>query len=230
MNEGIESKGLKWLDEKMPTGQKLIEPMPLFSKMMIEVPTDRFKGLGIANLKIGKVLEVSPHPNAEKLLVLKVDIGKEIQLVAGLKAYYPGVELKGKDIVVITNLQPAKLRGVESQGMLLAAEAGEKVKVLTPAGEAAPGDAVNSGLAQGSKEISFTDFQKVILRVGSLRGKEVMIGRSLKVDVPQNLIASDKIAVYLPSLDATEALLLYTEKGVAITVDGGEIDDGAQVR
>lgn len=230
MNEGIEAKGLNWLDEKLPEGQKLIEPMPLFSKMVIDAPTDRFKGLGIANLKIGKVLEVSPHPNAEKLLVLKVDIGKEIQLVAGLKAYYPGEELKGKKIVVITNLQPAKLRGVESQGMLLAAEADGKVKVLTPAGEAAPGDAVNSGLAQGDKEISFTDFQKVILRVGSLKGKEVIIGRSLKVDIPQNLIASDKIAVYLPSLEATEALLLYTEKGVAITVDGGEIEDGAQVR
>ena len=135
----------------MPVGQKLVEPLPLFSKMVIEEPTGRFRGFESANLKIGKVMEVGPHPNAEKLLVLKVDIGKEIQLVAGLKAYYPGEELKGKQIVVVTNLQPAKLRGVESQGMLLAAEAGGKVKVLTPAGEATPGDAVNSGLAQAPR-------------------------------------------------------------------------------
>jgi len=230
MAEGIESKGLNWLDEEMPVGQKLAEPLPLFSKMVIEAPSDRFKSFESTNLKIGKILEVSPHPNAEKLLVLKVDIGREIQLVAGLKAYYPDEELKGKMIVVITNLQPAKLRGVESQGMLLAAEAGGKVKVLTPAGEATPGDAVNSGLAQGSKEISFSDFQKIIFSVGSLREKEVQIGRSVKVEIPQKLITSGKIAVYLPSIDATEALPLYTEKGVAITVDGGDIDDGAQVR
>jgi methionyl-tRNA synthetase len=230
MSDGIRSKGLDWLDEGLPAGQRLVEPRPLFSKMVIEEPGDRFKGFETVNLKIGKILEVSQHPNAEKLLVLKVDIGKEIKLVAGLKAYYPGEELKGKSVVVITNLQHAKLRGVESEGMLLAAEAGGKVKVLTPAGEAAPGEAVNSGLAQGSKEISLSEFQKVAIRVGSLRGKEVMIGRPLKVEVPQNLVTAGKIAVYLSSLDAGEALPLYTEKGVVITVDGGEIDDGAQVR
>jgi methionyl-tRNA synthetase len=230
MSDGIELRGLKWLDEDLPFGQRLVEPRPLFSKMVIEEASGRFKGFEQVNLKIGKVLEVSPHPNAEKLLVLKVDIGKEIQLVAGLKAYYPGEELKGKMIVVITNLQPVKLRGVESQGMLLAAEANGKVKVLIPAGEAMPGEAVNSGLTQGSKEISLTDFQKVIIRVGSLRAKEVAIGRTLKVELPQNLMTSDRIAVFLPSHDATEALPLYTQKGVAITVDGGEIDDGAQVR
>jgi methionyl-tRNA synthetase len=230
MSDGIDSKGLKWLDEELPAGQRLVEPRPLFSKMVIGEPSGPFKGLEQVNLKVGKVLEVGRHPNAEKLLVLKVDIGKDIQLVAGLKAHYPGEELKGKMIVVITNLQPAKLRGVESQGMLLAAEAGGRVKVLTPAGDATPGDAVNSGLAQGSKEISLTDFQKVIIRVGSLMGNEVAIGRALKVELPQNLVTSNRIAVYLPSQDATEALPLYTQKGVAITVDGGEIDDGAQVR
>jgi hypothetical protein len=104
------------------------------------------------------------------------------------------------------------------------------VKVLTPAGEATPGDEVNSGLAQGSKEISLAEFQKVIIRVGFLRAKEVSIGRALKVELPQNFVTSDRIAVYLPSQDATEALPLYTQNGVAITVDGGEIDDGAQVR
>ncbi len=230
MSDAIESKGLNWLDEKLPTGQRLNEPRPLFSKMVIEEPGERFRGFEQVNLKVGRILEVGNHPNAEKLLVLRVDIGKEIQLVAGLKAYYPGEELKGKNVVVITNLQHAKLRGVESQGMLLAAEAGGRVKVLTPAGEAAPGDAVSSGLAQGNKEISLSDFQKVTIRVGSLRGKEVMVGRSLKVEIPEKLVTASRIAVYLPSLDAKEALPLYTEKGVAITVDGGEIDDGAQVR
>ena len=68
------------------------------------------------------------------------------------------------------------------------------------------------------------------IRVGSLGEKEVLIGRPVKIEVPPNFVKSNKIAVYLPSPDANEALPLYTEKGLAITVDGGDIDDGAQVR
>lgn len=71
------------------------------------------------------MLDVKQHPNAEKLLVMQIDIGEKRQLVAGLKPYYSFDELKGKKIIVVSNLQPAKLRGEDSQGMLLAAQEGE---------------------------------------------------------------------------------------------------------
>ncbi|MEK6904092.1 MAG: methionine--tRNA ligase subunit beta [Nanoarchaeota archaeon] len=85
------------------------------------------------DLRVGEILEVNDHPNADKLYVLKVDIGeKEIQLVAGIKNFYKKDELKGKKIVVFTNLEPAVLRGVKSEGMLLAADKDGRVTLLVP--------------------------------------------------------------------------------------------------
>ena len=86
------------------------------------------------DLRVGTVTAAKPHPNADRLLVLSVDIGEETerQLVAGIWAHYRPEELVGRQIVVVANLQPAKLRGVESQGMLLAASDSEQVIVLRP--------------------------------------------------------------------------------------------------
>ena len=95
------------------------------------------------DIRIGEVLSVDEHPNADKLYVLRVDIGeKVIQLVAGIKNYYAVDELTGKNIVVLTNLEPRILRGVESQGMLLAAQSEETVSVLSPDREVPAGSKV----------------------------------------------------------------------------------------
>ena len=84
-------------------------------------------------LRIATVKQAEPHPNADKLLVLKVDLGaEERQIVAGIKAHYTPEELVGKQVVVVANLETAKLRGLESQGMVLAASDGEKLVILTP--------------------------------------------------------------------------------------------------
>jgi methionyl-tRNA synthetase len=72
-------------------------------------------------LKIGKVIEAKRVEGSNKLVVMKVDTGEERQIVAGIGKAYTPEELTGKLILVITNLQPAKLMGIESQGMLLAA-------------------------------------------------------------------------------------------------------------
>lgn len=95
-------------------------------------------------LKIGIVIEAEDHPNADKLLVLKVDLGEEQprQLVAGIRNNYSADELKGKQIVVLANLEPRMLRGVESQGMLLAARGKEKVVLLSPEKEVEPGSTI----------------------------------------------------------------------------------------
>lgn len=91
-----------------------------------------FKDWKELDIRVGEIKEVKDHPNADKLLILKVDVGKEIQLVAGIKNNYNKKELIGKKIVVFTNLEPAVLRGVKSEGMLLAAVKEDKVVLLTP--------------------------------------------------------------------------------------------------
>ena len=83
-------------------------------------------------LRVAKVLEARPHPNADKLLLLQVDVGDERkQIVAGVKAHYAPEALVGKSIIIVNNLAPAMLRGEASNGMLLAATSGEKVILLT---------------------------------------------------------------------------------------------------
>jgi methionyl-tRNA synthetase len=94
------------------------------------ITIDRFREL---ELKVGTVTAAEPHPNADRLVVLRVDLGGEQrQIVAGIRAHYAPETLVGRQIVVVANLEPAKLRGVESQGMLLAASSGERVVLVRP--------------------------------------------------------------------------------------------------
>jgi len=75
-------------------------------------------------LKAAKIIEVEEIPEKDKLYKLTVDLGKEKRiLVAGIKPYYSKEELKGKTIIVVANLEPAKIANIESNGMLLAAKA-----------------------------------------------------------------------------------------------------------
>ena len=107
------------------------------------IPFDDFAKV---KLRIGRVIEATDHPNADKLIVLKVDLGdQQRQLVAGLKGHYEPQQLVGRNLVVVTNLAPRKMRGVESQGMLLAAVTPDhsKVVVLTTESEIEPGCAVS---------------------------------------------------------------------------------------
>jgi methionyl-tRNA synthetase C-terminal region/beta chain len=94
-------------------------------------------------LRVARVVRARVHPNADKLLVLDVDLGGEKrQLVAGIRSRYGPEELEGRSIVVVANLEPAKIRGVESQGMLLAADDGSGPVLVCPQGEVAPGATV----------------------------------------------------------------------------------------
>ena len=95
-------------------------------------------------LKVGKVLECAQHTNANKLLVLKVDLGggEVRQIVSGIQQWYQPSQLVGKNVIVVANLAPKPMRGVESQGMILAAASGAEVVVCIPEKEAAPGSQV----------------------------------------------------------------------------------------
>ncbi len=89
-----------------------------------------------ADLRVGKITKVEDIEGADKLYKLSVDLGKEIgkrTICAGIKKHYSKDELKNKKIVVVANLAPRMLRGIESQGMLLAASEGDnKVILISP--------------------------------------------------------------------------------------------------
>jgi methionyl-tRNA synthetase len=95
------------------------------------------------DLRVAKVVEASPIEGADRLLRLVVDLGNETrQLVAGIKKTYSPEALVGKHIIVVANLKPAELRGVESRGMLLAASTDEGPILATFDKEVAAGSKV----------------------------------------------------------------------------------------
>ncbi len=120
------------------------EPKKKKSKQKKKAPAGpiSFDDFMKVQLRAGRILSGEPHPDADKLLVLKVDLGEEQprQIVAGIAKRYRPEELLGKQVVVVANLAPATIRGVESQGMILAAGADEVVGLV--AVDAAPGEIV----------------------------------------------------------------------------------------
>jgi len=102
---------------------------------------EQFKSMDI---RIGKILEAEDHPNADKLYLLTVDVGGDKKkLVAGVKQHYTKEELINKQVVVLNNLEPATIRGVESHGMVLATKDGDKLAVLIPEKEVKIGSPVS---------------------------------------------------------------------------------------
>ncbi|NQT96083.1 MAG: methionine--tRNA ligase subunit beta [Candidatus Omnitrophica bacterium] len=101
---------------------------------------DDFKKIEI---KTAKILDVKDHPDADRLYVVDVDLGEEKrQVVAGIKNHYKPDELIGKSVAVVCNLEPATIRGVESNGMILAASADENMAILTLDKDLPPGSTV----------------------------------------------------------------------------------------
>jgi methionyl-tRNA synthetase len=105
------------------------------------ISIDQFRSV---ELKIATIKSAEPHPNADKLMVLQIDLGTEQrQILAGIRNHYTPEELIGRQIVVVANLEPAKLRGLESQGMLLAASDEGRVVILAPDKTVQPGAKVS---------------------------------------------------------------------------------------
>jgi len=103
------------------------KPEPIVPEGCITI-TDFFK----TELRTAKILAAEPVPKTEKLLKLQLEVGEEQrQIVAGIALFYKPEELIGKTVVIVANLMPAKLRGIESNGMLLAASAGDNLKLVT---------------------------------------------------------------------------------------------------
>ena len=173
--------GERWdeaLDD-LPGGQKLRVGKPLFAKIDLretsEDPTARF------DVRIARIVDVKEHPNADKLYVLQIDLGDERrQVVAGIRKDYPIEGLRGRKVVVLANLEPANLRGIESRGMLLAGEDEATVGLLIPPEDVPLGSQIFG--AKGASTLPFSDFQKYKFQVGP-EGTAVFRGLGGEVQV-----------------------------------------------
>ncbi len=230
----------------IPSGRILEKPYTLFKKLDI-IETEEKKeftkikekeGIGMESmqLRIGQIEEIEDHPDAEKLYIMKVDFGDEKrQLVAGLRTHYTKEEMKDRKIVVVMNLKPAKLRGIESKGMLLAAEdKSELVSLLAPLSDEDVGVRV-TGRGQESavpkKQIGFSDFQKIKLKVGMITEDEKADFGDEKLEVEGGVstaLSGTQIALYLVE-GKNEAIPLVTENGGYISVHK-PVANGAEIK
>jgi methionyl-tRNA synthetase len=183
-------------DEALKTvqvGYELAKPKPLFKKLILEdimVTEDPFAKL---DLRVAEIIEVKDHPNADKLYLAHINIGDKGKrvIVAGLKNHYTPEELTGKKIVVVTNLEPATIRGVKSTAMLLAATDSDGVVSLLHPQDSSPGETVYAdGIEPKPADVlSFDDFQNISMIING-NGEAVYASKTLKTS--SNTIISDK--------------------------------------
>jgi len=220
------ASGLSACTEKLSAGTELAEPVPVYTKVDIPKadeakkdepavkkdmpPAGPFADFRRLDIRVAEVVEAKDHPDAEKLFVLKVNAGEERQIVAGLRAFYKAEELIGRKVLMVMNLKPAKLRGMMSQGMLLAADdeelGGNIVVLLKPTNDVPNGTKFGCGLESNENEIEFKDFQKAAIKVFVTDGK------------PMATV-----------IDGNDKIQLSDGKGCFATVDR-ELKDGANVR
>jgi methionyl-tRNA synthetase len=178
----------KWDDALKPlnVGFKLEKPKLLFKKLELEefiMNEDPFSRL---DLRVAEIINVRKHPEADKLYHMQIDVGAlgKREIVAGMRPYYTEDELKGKKIIIVANLEPAKIRGIKSYGMLLAATDSQgKVTLLNP------GD-VKSGNIVGVKDVphmpdktlKFDEFLKVKIKTDENQ-KAVYHGKILHTEI-----------------------------------------------
>jgi len=116
------------------------------------------------NMRIGKIVEVEKHPDADALYVEKVDVGEEKPrtIVSGLVKHVPIEEMQGRIAVFLLNLKPAKMRGVLSEGMIMCANTPEKVEILVPPAGAQIGDKISFDGYEGEPDLPFMNPKKKI--------------------------------------------------------------------
>jgi len=123
--------------EELQSLNKPAEPESIPLELKPEIVYDDFDKL---DLRVGKIVKAEKHPKADKLLVFQVKMGTELrQVISGVAEHFKPEEMVGKNVIVVANLKPRALRGLESKGMILFADNGERLEIVTtdaPDGEA----------------------------------------------------------------------------------------------
>jgi methionyl-tRNA synthetase len=182
-----------------------------------------------------RIRSAAPHPSADRLYVMKVDAGEEHPrtIVAGIRGSYTPEELAGRPIALLANLEPRTIRSVTSQGMLLAAESGGRVRVVEPPEEVAPGTPVE-GAERGAPTVAYDVFAAVPFLVGRVVGPDgpeasrVDVG-GREVRVPGTLSAGELIIVRLDGPDAAAGTAVGFGPGRPLRAGAGT-EPGARVR
>ena len=246
-NEGtIEAAGIDGALKGMKVGQTLNDSVPVFKKLDIpelkqeqkkqsneQQPanfTGPFADFRKLDIRVGTIVSVEDHPEAEKLYVLKVDLAEEDgprQLVTNIKSIFPKDYMMGRRLLVITNLKKAKFRGVESFGMLMAADdeavGGNHLALLKPNIDVPNGTKLNCGMENSSSRIELKQFEAVTIKVSSIKDGKFM-GKDIKLPAnPPRMVTA--------IVDGDNVIPFGDGKDCVITIDDDSgIIDGADVR
>jgi aminoacyl tRNA synthase complex-interacting multifunctional protein 1 len=151
-SENADKKGQK---KEKPKKEKA--PAPEKEAIVEVIDVSRF------DLRVGKIVEVSRHPDADSLYLEKIDVGedKPRTVVSGLVKFVPIEEMENRMVVVMCNLKPAKMRGITSEAMVMCASTPEKVEVMSPPEGAVPGDLITCEGYERKPDLPFMNPKKV---------------------------------------------------------------------
>ena len=129
----LTSLGERFLKDFKAKAEKDAANVPAEKKGSPEIkPEITIEDFEKIDLRVGEVVACEKHPKADKLLVFQVRIGDEVrQIVSGVAKYYKPEEMPGKHVIVVANLKSIRLRGQESRGMILFADSGERLEIVT---------------------------------------------------------------------------------------------------
>lgn len=154
-----------------PKGEPARAPRPPVESGPSRPATEPAVASGPLDIRAARVLQVAPHPSADRLYVLTVDAGEPTPrtVVAGLRGAYTEAQLRGRAIALLANLEPRRIRSVESNGMVLAAESEGRVGLLEPPGSVPPGASIE-GTVRGAPRVRHEAFAALDLRIGRVVG------------------------------------------------------------
>jgi methionyl-tRNA synthetase len=172
---------LTWSDiERDFSNHEIKDPYPLIPRIekVDLIQKDPFSFL---DLRVAEIIEVQPHINADKLMVLKIRIGENLrQIVAGIREHYSPEELEGKKVIVLANLKPTKIRNIKSEGMLLAVKNEKDLGLLYTKAEVGSRVWVSGIEYDGTLSINESLFQKI--NIIAKKGKVFYKEKILKAD------------------------------------------------
>ncbi|HEV2165972.1 MAG TPA: methionine--tRNA ligase [Thermoplasmata archaeon] len=186
-------------------------------------------------IRAARIAEVRVHPSADRLYVMTIDVGEPAPrtVVAGLRGSFAPEQLHGRRVALLANLEPRKIRSVESQGMVLAAESEGRVGLLLPPESAAPGTPIE-GLSGSSRTIRHDAFESVDLRVGRVSGSSAE--GATRIDLGERTVeaggsweAGTLVVVRLDPGDRGRAVVLSFGPTAPLSADP-TVAPGAKVR